>query len=90
MLTYIAQAGAITMICGAVGACASQVTAPVSRILPPVALVVPDPAPRPPIRKGDDVRIVARKALDFGDANALRLEQARAAYQAIADEYGRP
>jgi len=50
--------------------------------------VVPDPVARPTIRKGDDARIVARKALDYGDQNAARLRQGRTAYEALAKQYG--
>jgi len=51
---------------------------------------VPAPAPRPLIREGDDVRLVARRALDYGDQNAQRLEQARAAYETVRDLYAAP
>ena len=63
---------------------------PLARDLPPVRDVVPDPAPRPVIRKGDDARLLARRALDYGDANAARLGQARDAYQGVVDAYARP
>ncbi len=62
----------------------------VARELPPAHHIVADPAPRPIPRKGDDARVFARRALDFGDANAMRLEQARESYQAVADEFSRP
>jgi hypothetical protein len=71
--------------------CASCVASlePLPRQLPSAGLVVPAPAPRPLIRAGDDARLVARRALDYGDANAQRLEQARAIYEAVRAEYDR-
>lgn len=64
--------------------------APSARLLPSADAVVPDPVPRPAARKGDDARLVARRALSYGDANADRLEQARRAYEAIVQGYGPP
>jgi hypothetical protein len=70
-------------------ACSSTATV-VARTLPAVDLVVPQPAPRPAITVGSDARLLARRALDYGDQNAARLEQARGAYGAIVQTYGVP
>lgn len=50
--------------------------------------MVPAPAARPRPRKGEDVRLFARRALNYGDENAAKLAQAGEAYGAIADHYG--
>ncbi|WP_156312177.1 hypothetical protein [Methylobacterium platani] len=48
------------------------------------------PAPRPVPRKGDDARLFARRALDYGDANAAALVDGRAAYGRVRDELASP
>jgi hypothetical protein len=48
---------------------------------------VPETAPRPTLEVGDDVRLLARKALDYGDENARRLEQARKNYGRVVTSY---
>lgn len=63
---------------------------PSARHLPSAEAIVPESAPRPVIGKGDDARLVARKALSYGDANADRLEQARRAYEVVIQGYGLP
>ena len=50
-------------------------------------MIFPDPARRPEIRPGADARLLARRALDYGDGNAARLRQARDAYEAVRLEY---
>ena len=60
---------------------------PIVRILPAVDSVVLFPVQRPDIEEGDDVRLLARRALDYGDENARRLEQARVSYTLIAQRY---
>jgi hypothetical protein len=60
---------------------------PVPRSLPPVHSIVPETAPRPTLEVGDDVRLLARKALDYGDENARRLEQARKNYGRVVTSY---
>jgi len=64
-------------------------SAPLARRLPPVGDIVPVPLPRPQVRKGDDARIVARRALDYGDGNARGLAQARDAYGQLVEDYAR-
>ena len=61
--------------------------APLQRRLPASELIVPEPLARPAIRQGDDARLLARRALDYGDGNAARLRQARDAYEALRDNY---
>lgn len=67
--------------------CVGTGSAPITRRLPAADLIVPAPAPRPAIREGDDVRLLARRALDYGDQNAARLQQARKAYEAVQKHY---
>lgn len=53
--------------------------------------MVSDPVERPPpLRKGEDVRLYARKALDYGDANAELLRQGKGNYRAIVEQYAAP
>lgn len=58
--------------------------APGARTLPPVADIVPAPASRPVPGRGEDARIYARRALDYGDANASSLGEAADRYGALA------
>lgn len=52
--------------------CASTNTAPIIPQLPAAKAIFPEPVPRPEIRVGDDARILARRALGYGDSNAVR------------------
>lgn len=61
-----------------------------ARLLPAVADVIPAPAARPAPARGEDARIFARRALDYGDANAAALTDAAARYGAIAATLARP
>ena len=73
-----------------VSGCVTTATKPpIARTLPPADQVVLDPAPRPVPEKGGDARVLARRALDYGDQNAARLKQSRETYRAVADELGR-
>lgn len=60
------------------------------RHLPPVADIIPAPAPRPAPRRGDDARHYARRALDYGDANAAALADAGARYGALVEAMAHP
>ncbi len=82
MLTSLALAG-----CQTTG---SLTPAPSPRLLPAAALIVPDPAERPIPKRGDDARLFARRALTYGDDNAIRLRDARAAYGALAERLAHP
>lgn len=57
-------------------------------MLPARELIVPEPSKRPTPQLGDDARIFARKALDYGDSNRQRLIQAGENYQTLIDTYG--
>ncbi|MBP2494731.1 hypothetical protein ABID82_005658 [Methylobacterium sp. PvP062] len=59
-------------------------------MLPPVADIVPAPAPRPVPKRGEDARLYARRALDYGDANAAGLGDAADRYGALADALKHP
>jgi hypothetical protein len=59
-------------------------------ILPPVSDVVPAAAERPPIRKGDNAKVVALKYRNYGDQNKHRLGQARSNYEAVRSTYAAP
>ena len=61
-----------------------------ARMLPRVDDVIRAPAPRPVPRKGDDARLFARRALDYGDANGAALVDGRAAYERVRDELASP
>lgn len=58
---------------------------PARRELPAAELLFQPPAPRPAIMAGTDARLLARRALDYGDGNAERLAQARQAYERLRE-----
>lgn len=64
--------------------------APGARVLPPVADIVPLPTPRPVPKRGEDARLYARRALDYGDANAASLGDAADRYGALAEAMKHP
>lgn len=51
---------------------------------------MPAPAARPVPSRGEDARLYARRALDYGDQNAAGLADAAARYGAIVEAYARP
>lgn len=61
-----------------------------ARTLPPVADVVPAASPRPVPVHGEDARLFARRALDYGDASAAALADAAARYDAVVAAYANP
>lgn len=71
-------------------AACSTTAGPTARDLPAASLVVPEPVARPSVRVGDDARLLALRALLYGDQNAARLRQARDAYEAVRDAASRP
>ncbi len=52
-----------------------------ARVLSRVDDVIRSPAPRPAPSRGEDARLFARRALDYGDANAAALADGREAYE---------
>lgn len=46
--------------------------------------------PRPVPKRGEDARLYARRALDYGDANAAGLADAADRYGALADAMKHP
>lgn len=61
-----------------------------ARALPPVADIVPAPAVRPIPMRGEDARLYARRALDYGDENAAGLRSGAEAYARLADALAHP
>ncbi|GEP11840.1 hypothetical protein [Methylobacterium gnaphalii] len=61
-----------------------------ARSLPPVADIIAAPAPRPVPGRGEDARLFARRALDYGDANAAGLLQSGERYGALAERMAHP
>jgi hypothetical protein len=51
---------------------------------------VPAPAPRPAAKAGEDARLYARRALDYGDQNAAALTDASGRYRALAEAMAHP
>lgn len=86
-----ALAGCLTLTSAACGTTRGlSGAAPGVRTLPPVADIVPAPAPRPVPKRGEDARLYARRALDYGDANAAGLGDAANRYGALADAMKHP
>lgn len=89
MITRLNSLGAATLLAAVLmtptlAGCAKEPRpAPLSRDLPAGELIVPAPAPRPAITVGMDARLLARRALDYGDANARLLTAARSSYEAL-------
>lgn len=51
--------------------------------LPPASAIFLDPLDPPTPRENEDARLFSRRALDYGDGNADRLEQSRRNYEAF-------
>lgn len=81
---------AVGLMALTLGACQTASRPPLSRSLPPASQIFATPAKRPAITKGGDARVLALRALNYGDANAARLEQARGTYEAVRVEYAKP
>ena len=54
-----------------------------ARLLPKVDDVIRAPAKRPAPFRNEDARLFARRALDYGDANAAALVDGREAYEGL-------
>lgn len=86
-----ALAGCLTLTSAACGTTRGlSSAAPGVRTLPPVADIVPAPATRPVPKRGEDARLYARRALDYGDANAAGLGDAADRYGALAEAMKHP
>ena len=57
-----------------------------ARALPRVDDVIRAPAKRPAPSRNEDARLFARRALDYGDANAAALTDGREAYEILRHE----
>ena len=57
-----------------------------ARALPRVDDVIRPPLKRPAPSRGEDARLFARRALDYGDANAAALVDGREAYEGLRRE----
>jgi hypothetical protein len=60
---------------------------PPGRELPPVDSVIQRATPRPRISLGQDARVVAAEALQYGDENAGKVEAGRANYGRVVSTF---
>ena len=67
----------------------SQTYSQSRRQLPESSLIVPEPAKRPVAKKGDSGKVLAVKALGYGDQNADKLKRAKRNYECVRVTYAK-